>query len=94
MLLITKIITMIKEYSAGILIFKKLSNLTQYLFLITRKNGFERGCDYARKNEDNFRVPCSKCGKLMYFSSKDVDWNNEKNSLYQAFLEWSHVSCN
>lgn len=43
--------------------------------------------------QDNFRIPCSKCGEFMYFSSDD-DWESkEKPILYEAFKGWSHGDC-
>lgn len=47
-----------------------------------------------RQSEDNFRVPCNKnCKKWMYFSSSNSNWPKVKETLYQAFIDWSHTTC-
>ncbi len=58
-----------------------------------KDNAMKRGASYVRNHEDNFRVPCKLCGKYMYFSSKDQNWDKIKEYLYQAFRTWSHTSC-
>ena len=57
-------------------------------------NAFEEGAKWVRANEDNFRAPCSICGKPMRFSSKDSNWENQKKpDLYEAFKSWYHTDC-
>ena len=59
-----------------------------------RSNAWEAGAGWVRRNEDNFRVPCSICGKPMYFSSNDSNWESKvKPTLYQAFKNWCHTRC-
>jgi len=59
-----------------------------------RSNAWEAGGEWVRENEDNFRVPCSICGKPMQFSSLDKNWESEiKPTLYQAFKNWRHTKC-
>jgi len=59
-----------------------------------RKKAREEGAEWVRRNEDNFRIPCSICGKPMYFSSRDENWERKvKPILYQAFKNWRHTSC-
>lgn len=59
-----------------------------------RSNAWEAGGEWVRENEDNFRVPCSICGKPMYFSSLNKNWESEiKPILYQAFKNWHHTKC-
>jgi len=59
-----------------------------------RSNAWEAGAEWVRRNEDNFRVPCSICGEPMYFSSNDSNWESKvKPTLYQAFKNWYHVRC-
>lgn len=59
-----------------------------------RKKAWEEGAEWVRRNEDNFRIPCSICGKPMYFSSRDENWERKvKLILYQAFKNWRHTSC-
>ncbi len=58
------------------------------------KKAYEEGKDWVRMNEDNFRVPCMICGKPMYFSSRDKEWESQiKPILYEAFANWYHTSC-
>jgi hypothetical protein len=57
------------------------------------KNAVERGAKYVRDHEDNFRTPCSKCQKLMYFRNSDSDWGKERVILYGAFSTWCHTTC-
>jgi hypothetical protein len=52
-----------------------------------------RNEDRVRENEDNFRVPCSYCGKFICFSDKDSNWLEVKKTLYEAFKEWGHSEC-
>ena len=47
----------------------------------------------VREEEDNFRVPCEICGKPMYFSSNDEEWEEEKKALNEAFKGWCHSEC-
>ena len=48
----------------------------------------------VRRSEDNFRVPCSVCGKPMVFSSRDENWESAaKPVLYSAFGNWHHTTC-
>ena len=56
-------------------------------------SGRKKGENHVRSNEDNFRVPCSVCGKYMHFSSKDKEWDAEKKALYPAFANWHHTAC-
>jgi hypothetical protein len=46
-----------------------------------------------RRFEDNFRTPCSECGKYIHFSSRDENWEQEKEELYEAFADWHHDKC-
>lgn len=47
----------------------------------------------VRRNEDNFRVPCRGCSKMMHFSSRERNWEEIKSTLYRAFESWSHSTC-
>jgi hypothetical protein len=58
-----------------------------------RDNAFRQGQEWTRSNEDNFRVPCSVCGKLMYMSSRDSNGEQKKAILHEAFKGWSHTNC-
>ena len=58
-----------------------------------RKKAWEEGAEHVRENEDNFMVPCNKCGKPMTFSSTDSEWEKEEKILHTAFATWSHVKC-
>ena len=59
-----------------------------------RSNAWEAGANGVRNNEVHFWTPCSICGKPMYFSSNDSNWESEvKPTLYQAFKNWYHVRC-
>lgn len=50
--------------------------------------------ELVRKAEDNFRVPCNKCHKPMYISSRDDNWETKmKPILYKAFGNWIHTNC-
>jgi hypothetical protein len=53
----------------------------------------EQGRKEVREQEDNFRIPCSVCGKPVEYSSGDDDWPEVKEILYKAFSEWGHVEC-
>ena len=54
----------------------------------------EKVANAVRTGEDNFRVPCSICGKPMYFSNRDGKWEGDvKPILYGAFKNWHHTSC-
>jgi predicted CopG family antitoxin len=53
----------------------------------------EQGRKQVREQEDNFRVPCSVCGKPMKYSSRDDIWPKAKEVLYQAFSKWGHTDC-
>ena len=45
-------------------------------------------------NERRFNVPCSICGKPIYFSSKLSIWNPKVYPiLKQAFSTWYHSTC-
>jgi len=56
-----------------------------------RRKAWEEGVEYVRRNEDNFRVPCPRCGKPMRFSSSDEEWEKKQKILNQAFSNWSHA---
>ena len=58
-----------------------------------RDNAWGSGAEHVRKEEDNFRVPCSVCGKPMYFSTLDSIWDQEKAALYETFKKWHHTTC-
>jgi hypothetical protein len=58
-----------------------------------KANGFNEGAEYVRRSEDNFHAPCSICGQPMSFSSRDNEWEKEKNPLYNAFKSWHHIQC-
>jgi hypothetical protein len=47
----------------------------------------------VRVMEDNFRVPCSKCGRYIYFSSNDNNWKQIRRDLYEGFEDWHHTRC-
>jgi hypothetical protein len=49
--------------------------------------------EHVRRSEDNFRVPCSICGKTMYFSSLDSNWKDKRDKLYATFGNWCHSPC-
>jgi len=54
----------------------------------------EKVANAVRIGEDNFRVPCRICGKMMHFSSRDAEWESlERQVLYDAFKNWHHTSC-
>jgi hypothetical protein len=56
--------------------------------------GFEEGVNWVRANEDNFRTPCSVCGKPVYFGPSLDNWETEvKPGLYEAFKNWHHGKC-
>jgi hypothetical protein len=57
------------------------------------ESAYDRGAQYVRRNEDNFRVSCSKCGKFMFFSSRNSNWKDVNTYLIRAFHEWYHVEC-
>ena len=46
-----------------------------------------------RENEDNFRIPCVKCGKTIYVSSLHARWKEVRPVLYNAFNNWVHTEC-
>ncbi len=58
-----------------------------------KKDAWDEGAKFIRRNEDNFRVPCRKCGSPMRFSSRDEDWSKEQEILNKAFSDWNHVKC-
>ncbi len=45
----------------------------------------EQGRKQVREQEDNFRVPCSVCGKPMKFSSRHDNWPEEKGGFVPGF---------
>ena len=54
---------------------------------------YKRGYEDAMKIE-HFTVQCPVCGKPMYFSSDDPEWETEvKPELKRAFFNWRHESC-
>jgi hypothetical protein len=56
-------------------------------------SGYEHGYDNAM-GIDHFRIPCSKCGKPIVFTSKDEVWEPVvKPTLYKAFSNWHHITC-
>ena len=61
--------------------------------LSIHNNGFEEGVKWVRENEDNFRAPCSVCGKPMYFSQNNSNWEEVKKTLHPAFANWHHTTC-
>lgn len=56
-----------------------------------RARACKEGEENVRRNEDNFRVPCSDCAGLMYFSSHDSNWERERAIIYEAFNRWHHT---
>lgn len=58
-----------------------------------RNKAYREGVEWTRKNEDNFRVPCSICGKDMYFSNRDQNWDKTKADIHETFTNWSHTEC-
>jgi Zn-dependent M32 family carboxypeptidase len=59
-----------------------------------RSRAWEEAREWIRRTEDNFRVPCSICGKPMYFSSTQDNWEAQvKPTLYNAFKDWHHTAC-
>ena len=59
----------------------------------SRESITEEAAWSVRDTEDNFRVPCAKCGKWMYFSSIDDNWEEKKDMLYRTFGQWAHTKC-
>ncbi len=54
----------------------------------------EKAKEEVRSNEDNFRVPCHKCGNFMHFSNRDSNWATKiQPALNEAFKNWGHVKC-
>jgi len=43
-----------------------------------KTSAYNEGVNYTRNNEDNFKVPCSVCGKPMYFSNRDPRWGRSR----------------
>jgi hypothetical protein len=60
---------------------------------VIKMQGFREGQEHVRSSEENFRVPCSICGKPMYFSSLDSNWKDAREYLYAAFRNSSHARC-
>jgi hypothetical protein len=58
-----------------------------------RDNAFNDGMNYVRLSEDNFKVPCSNCGKPMRFTNGSEGWEDAKVVLYEAFENWCHTNC-
>ena len=61
------------------------------------KKGVEKRLEMARQEvrdkEDNFKTPCSICGKPMHFSSRDKNWPEVMKSLNEVFKDWRHTPC-
>ncbi|MFH0897851.1 MAG: hypothetical protein V1850_07410 [Candidatus Bathyarchaeota archaeon] len=58
------------------------------------ERAFNKALELVRTVDDNFHVPCGKCGKPMQFSDRDKIWESEiKPALYEAFKDWSHANC-
>jgi hypothetical protein len=70
--------------------FMKQINITRQTI---RAKAFKEGAEHVRRFEDNFRSPCSKCGKPMYFSSRQTNWDKMNAILHDAFKDWHHTSC-
>ncbi len=45
-----------------------------------------------RLPDDHFKVPCSKCGEPIEFSSNQSNWQETRTVLQGAFKNWSHTS--
>lgn len=45
-----------------------------------------------RLPDDHFKVPCSKCGEPIEFSSNQSNWQATRTVLQGAFKNWSHGS--
>jgi hypothetical protein len=58
-----------------------------------RSQGYREGVEYVRAHETHFEAPCSICGKPMKFSNADLNWEEVKKTLYDAFKVWYHVPC-
>jgi hypothetical protein len=58
-----------------------------------RAQAFKECAENVRRFEDNFRVPCSICGKPMHFSSRNSNWEKVKPLLDDAFSDWHHIKC-
>jgi hypothetical protein len=47
-----------------------------------------------RETEDNYSVPCPKCGKPMHFTSRQSNYFTQiRPILYRAFAGWAHTIC-
>jgi hypothetical protein len=57
------------------------------------KGGWEDGENWVRENEHHWRIPCSVCGREMYFSSEDEDFAGKYKVLKEAFKNWRHADC-
>ena len=55
--------------------------------------GYQKGVDFVRNNEDNFRVSCPVCGKPMLFSNRLSNWEDVRKSLHEVFSKWIHGNC-
>ena len=54
----------------------------------------EKVANAVRTGEDNFRIPCRICGKMMHFSSRFSNWEGgARDVLYAAFKNWQHTEC-
>ena len=56
-------------------------------------NAWRKGADYVRNYEDNFHVPCNKCGKPLRLSNSHSNWATIRDTLYRAFSGWYHTTC-
>jgi hypothetical protein len=54
--------------------------------------GYNDSTNWVRINENNFKTPCSNCGQLMPFSSRDSNWAEVQKVLFDAFKGWRHTS--
>jgi hypothetical protein len=58
-----------------------------------RSLGWEQGQTLVRRAEFALQLPCSVCGKMMFFSSNDANFADQYEVLKEAFKNWSHGHC-
>jgi hypothetical protein len=58
-----------------------------------RSLGWKQGQTFVRRSEYAWHLPCSVCGKLIFFSSNDANFADAYEVLKEAFKDWHHSSC-
>jgi len=73
---------------------KELNKARDTIIFNAWERAWNSGAEWVRRNEDNFRIPCKICGKLIYISSSASNWESMiKPMLYAAFKNLYHISC-